>query len=137
MHGADEHRYRDIRYRRPGASGQPLSPISLGLWHNFGVSSPIDDARTMVRRAFDLGVTSTRPGRDCSPAWAVACPTGDRLGAARPACHLRALAGVRSVVQLEESLISWSCLEFSEEELVEIGGCVRRRVAVGVVDGLH
>jgi hypothetical protein len=41
------------------------------------------------------------------------------------------------VVQLEESLISWSCLEFSEEELVEIGGCVRRRVAVGVVDGLH
>lgn len=44
-------------YRRCGASGLLLPPISLGLWHNFGDSSPLDDARAIVRRAFDLGVT--------------------------------------------------------------------------------
>ncbi len=34
-----------------------LPPISLGLWHNFGDSSPIDNARAIVRRAFDTGIT--------------------------------------------------------------------------------
>jgi L-glyceraldehyde 3-phosphate reductase len=34
-----------------------LPPISLGLWHNFGDVSAFDDARAIVRRAFDLGVT--------------------------------------------------------------------------------
>jgi L-glyceraldehyde 3-phosphate reductase len=57
MYRPDEHRYQDMSYRRCGTSGLLLPPISLGLWHNFGDSSPIGDARTVVRRAFDLGVT--------------------------------------------------------------------------------
>ena len=56
MYLADEHRYRDMGYRRCGASGLLLPPISLGLWHNFGDTSPLNDARAIVRRAFDLGV---------------------------------------------------------------------------------
>ena len=31
--------------------------MSLGLWHNFGNDRPLENARAIVRRAFDLGVT--------------------------------------------------------------------------------
>jgi L-glyceraldehyde 3-phosphate reductase len=34
-----------------------LPPISLGLWHNFGGVDRFEDARALVRRAFDLGIT--------------------------------------------------------------------------------
>ncbi|GGN50438.1 glyceraldehyde 3-phosphate reductase [Actinoplanes campanulatus] len=50
-------RYREMIYRRAGRSGLKLPAISLGLWHNFGDSRPIDRQRAIVRRAFDLGVT--------------------------------------------------------------------------------
>ena len=44
-------------YRRAGRSGLRLPAISLGLWHNFGSVDPFDEARAMLLRAFDLGVT--------------------------------------------------------------------------------
>src|SRR5271170_8058668 len=44
-------------YRRCGRSGVKLPLISLGLWHNFGAKDSFDNARAIVRRAFDLGVT--------------------------------------------------------------------------------
>ncbi|HEX2719083.1 MAG TPA: L-glyceraldehyde 3-phosphate reductase [Gemmatimonadaceae bacterium] len=53
----DENRYERMTYRRCGRSGLQLPAISLGLWHNFGSVDPFDEARAMVRRAFDLGVT--------------------------------------------------------------------------------
>ena len=31
--------------------------ISLGLWHNFGGVDTLENARAMLRRAFDLGIT--------------------------------------------------------------------------------
>jgi L-glyceraldehyde 3-phosphate reductase len=34
-----------------------LPAISLGLWHNFGGVDVFEDARAMIRRAFDLGIT--------------------------------------------------------------------------------
>jgi L-glyceraldehyde 3-phosphate reductase len=34
-----------------------LPVISLGLWHNFGANDNYDNARAIVRRAFDLGIT--------------------------------------------------------------------------------
>jgi L-glyceraldehyde 3-phosphate reductase len=50
-------RYDNMIYRRCGRSGVHLPAISLGLWYNFGgVDSP-DEARAMIRRAFDLGIT--------------------------------------------------------------------------------
>jgi len=51
-------RYDDMMpYRRCGRSGIKLPEVSLGLWQNFGDSSPLETQRAIVRRAFDLGVT--------------------------------------------------------------------------------
>ena len=53
----------DTRYHRPGfyracgRSGLKLPAISLGLWHNFGGVDDFENARDMVHRAFDLGIT--------------------------------------------------------------------------------
>jgi L-glyceraldehyde 3-phosphate reductase len=44
-------------YRRCGRSGLKLPALSLGLWHNFGGVDTYANGRTMVLRAFDLGIT--------------------------------------------------------------------------------
>ncbi|MGC9522427.1 MAG: L-glyceraldehyde 3-phosphate reductase [Anaerolineae bacterium] len=54
---AFDKRYETMVYRRCGRSGLKLPVISLGLWHNFGGVDIYEDARAMVRRAFDLGIT--------------------------------------------------------------------------------
>jgi L-glyceraldehyde 3-phosphate reductase len=54
---ARDDRYEDMFYKRCGASGLKLPAISLGLWHNFGDVDDFDNARAMLRRAFDLGIT--------------------------------------------------------------------------------
>jgi len=53
----NSNRYNDMKYNRCGKSGLKLSAISLGLWHNFGGVDSYRNARKMVRRAFDLGIT--------------------------------------------------------------------------------
>ena len=50
-------RYDTMTYNRCGRSGLLLPAISLGLWHNFGGVDPFTNARDMVLRAFDLGIT--------------------------------------------------------------------------------
>lgn len=50
-------RYDTIPYRRCGRSGLRLPAISLGLWHNFGATASFENARAMLLRAFDLGIT--------------------------------------------------------------------------------
>jgi L-glyceraldehyde 3-phosphate reductase len=50
-------RYKQMVYRRCGNSGLKLPVISLGLWHNFGGVDRFEDARAMILRAFDLGIT--------------------------------------------------------------------------------
>ncbi len=52
-----ENRYETMIYRRCGRSGLDLPAISLGLWHNFGGVDDLDNARAMIHRAFDLGIT--------------------------------------------------------------------------------
>lgn len=52
-----ETRYDDMIYRRSGRSGLRLPAISLGLWHNFGGVDTMENARSMIHRAFDLGIT--------------------------------------------------------------------------------
>jgi len=54
---AAEERYEDMRFTRCGRSGLLLPAISLGLWHNFGSVDSLENARAMLRRAFDLGIT--------------------------------------------------------------------------------
>jgi L-glyceraldehyde 3-phosphate reductase len=44
-------------YRRCGRSGLKLSALSLGLWHNFGAKDDFANARDMVLRSFDAGIT--------------------------------------------------------------------------------
>lgn len=50
-------RYDTMRYNRTGRSGLLLPAISLGLWHNFGGVDTLENQRSMLRRAFDLGIT--------------------------------------------------------------------------------
>jgi L-glyceraldehyde 3-phosphate reductase len=50
-------RYDSMTYRRCGRSGLKLPAISLGLWHNFGGVDTFENARAMIHRAFDLGIT--------------------------------------------------------------------------------
>jgi L-glyceraldehyde 3-phosphate reductase len=57
-YNAAEDRYDNkIPYRRSGRSGLDLPAVSLGLWQNFGDETPLDVQRSILRRAFDLGVT--------------------------------------------------------------------------------
>ncbi len=50
-------RYDNMHYNRCGRSGLKLPAVSLGLWHNFGEVDPSENARDLVLRAFDLGIT--------------------------------------------------------------------------------
>ncbi len=52
-----ENRYDVMTYNRCGKWGLKLPAISLGLWHNFGGIDNYENARALLRRAFDLGIT--------------------------------------------------------------------------------
>ena len=54
---ANPQRYQKMEYRRCGNSGLLLPAISLGLWHNFGHIDSLENARNMLRVAFDSGIT--------------------------------------------------------------------------------
>ena len=73
-----EKRYDGMRYNRCGRSGLKLPAISLGLWHNFGGVDVFETARTMVRHAFDRGITHFDLANNYGP------PPGSADGAAVP-----------------------------------------------------
>jgi L-glyceraldehyde 3-phosphate reductase len=50
-------RYEKMVYNRCGKSGILLPAISLGLWHNFGSVDVFENGRSIIRRAFDCGIT--------------------------------------------------------------------------------
>jgi len=50
-------RYDTMIYNRCGKSGIRLPAVSLGLWHNFGSIDNFENGRSIVRRAFDKGIT--------------------------------------------------------------------------------
>ncbi len=50
-------RYTNMSYPRCGRSGLRLPSLSLGLWQNFGGVDSLSNARAMIQRAFDLGIT--------------------------------------------------------------------------------
>jgi L-glyceraldehyde 3-phosphate reductase len=50
-------RYDAMTHRFCGRSGLQLPLLSLGLWHNFGDTTPLSRQREMVHAAFDLGIT--------------------------------------------------------------------------------
>ncbi|WP_312978087.1 L-glyceraldehyde 3-phosphate reductase [Atlantibacter sp.] len=57
VYQADPARYQTMEFRRCGRSGLKLPAVSLGLWHNFGDATLVDNSRQLLRRAFDLGIT--------------------------------------------------------------------------------
>jgi L-glyceraldehyde 3-phosphate reductase len=57
MYSADADRYNRIPYARCGRSGLQLPRISLGLWQNFGAAASFENARDMILRSFDHGIT--------------------------------------------------------------------------------
>jgi L-glyceraldehyde 3-phosphate reductase len=57
FYSPESNRYDAMKYNKCGQSGLKLPAISLGLWHNFGRIDSFHNARTMMRRAFDLGIT--------------------------------------------------------------------------------
>lgn len=56
MYLARDDRYSSMPYRRSGSSGIRLPALSLGLWHNFGGVDTPTNSRTILLRAFDLGI---------------------------------------------------------------------------------
>lgn len=61
-------RYDKMRYNRCGKSGIRLPAISLGLWHNFGSVDDFETARSIIRRAFDRGITHFDLANNYGPA---------------------------------------------------------------------
>ncbi len=57
VYQADPARYQKMAYRRCGDSGLKLPAISLGLWHNFGDTTLLENSRQLLQHAFDLGIT--------------------------------------------------------------------------------
>lgn len=57
MYVPDRHRYENMIYNRCGESGLKLPAISLGLWHNFGDTSPYSNMKELCFTAFDNGIT--------------------------------------------------------------------------------
>ena len=67
MHQPASNRYEHIPYARCGRSGLQLPRISLGLWQNFGGSTPFENAREMVLGSFDRGITHFDLANDYGP----------------------------------------------------------------------
>ncbi|MDL2250362.1 L-glyceraldehyde 3-phosphate reductase [Lachnospiraceae bacterium PM6-15] len=57
MYKANEQRYEKMVYKHSGESGLKLPLVSLGLWHNFGDTSPYDNMKDLCFTAFDHGIT--------------------------------------------------------------------------------
>jgi L-glyceraldehyde 3-phosphate reductase len=57
MYLAAADRYQQLPYARCGRSGLQLPRVSLGLWQNFGRSESFENAREMVLKSFDRGIT--------------------------------------------------------------------------------
>lgn len=57
MYRAKEQRYQKMPYARCGSSGLKLPRIALGLWHNFGCTTPFETMRQLYFTAFDNGIT--------------------------------------------------------------------------------
>lgn len=68
MYQANTARYEKMVYNRCGRTGLKLSAISLGLWHNFGDGSNLENMRDMLLTSFDLGITHFDLANNYGPA---------------------------------------------------------------------
>ncbi|MDE5793762.1 MAG: aldo/keto reductase, partial [Muribaculaceae bacterium] len=61
-----------MEYRRSGRSGILLSELSLGFWHNFGETAPLERSKEIMRFAFDHGITSYDLANNYGPGYGTA-----------------------------------------------------------------
>ena len=76
-----------MNYRRCGDSGLLLPEISLGFWHNFGHVDDFQEARKIMRRAFDRGITHFDLANNYGPPPGSAEENVGRILAEDFACH--------------------------------------------------
>ena len=76
---ADSGRYAKMAYRRSGRSGVELPMVSLGFWQNFGGDRPLETQRSILRRAFDLGITHFDLANNYGPPYGAAEANVGRL----------------------------------------------------------
>lgn len=81
MYAAAAERYDacDGMYRRCGRSGVLLPRVSLGLWHNFGGVDPFERSRSILRYAFDHGITHFDLANNYGPPYGSAEETFGRM----------------------------------------------------------
>ena len=75
----DNSRYDSMQYRRSGRSGLKLPAITLGLWYNFGGVDVFENGRSMIHRAFDLGITHFDLANNYGPPYGSAEETFGRI----------------------------------------------------------
>lgn len=76
---AKETRYDKMNYRRCGKSGLLLPEISLGLWHNFGFTDNFENARNLLKCAFDNGITHFDLANNYGPPYGAAESTFGKI----------------------------------------------------------
>ena len=77
---ADKRRYDGgMEYRRSGRSGVKMSALSLGFWHNFGGNADFANAKAMMERAFDRGITCFDLANNYGPPYGSAEETFGKL----------------------------------------------------------
>ena len=73
IYKADPGRYENgMEYRRSGKSGILLPELSLGFWHNFGETAPLERSKDIMRYAFDHGITSFDLANNYGPGYGTA-----------------------------------------------------------------
>ena len=73
IYKASSFRYESgMAYRRSGRSGILLPELSLGFWHNFGETSPLERSKEIMRYAFDHGITSFDLANNYGPGYGTA-----------------------------------------------------------------
>jgi L-glyceraldehyde 3-phosphate reductase len=76
-----------MSYARCGRSGLKLPRISLGLWQNFGGTAPFENARDMVLKSFDAGITHFDLANNYGPPYGSAEENFGRILATDLAAH--------------------------------------------------
>lgn len=78
-YSASPTRYDTMTWQRCGQSGLRLPSLTLGLWHNFGSHKPYAECRSMLRSAFDHGVTHFDLANNYGPPYGSAEETFGRI----------------------------------------------------------
>ena len=79
IYAADATRYESMPYKRCGKSGLKLPRLSLGLWQNFGAIDSLQNAKNMLHRAFDLGISHFDLANNYGPPFGAAETTFGRV----------------------------------------------------------